>query len=601
MKHLRSFDPSAVDSSGAAVPANGHEAAERVDLGQAIRTTLAYGWVVVLFVAIGAGAAYAHAQSEGTVYSSTAIVRVFDANNASPGSSSADVRVDPAREVQIEVLYAQSTAVSDEVDRRLGPAGTRLVRKHTIVGSVTSNTIEIDVQSSSGTFARHAAQTYAEVFVDQRRRTLANQYAIQTGQVNRELASVDHDTAVLDVRIASLQPPASVVANGVTVELPESEQLRNIDTQRAALVARSSDLTSQISRLGLASTSRQSDMAVVQPASAPLHPIIPLPKRDAALGGGIGLLAGLGIVGLRVRTRDKVRTSTELARAVPTLAFVAAIPPSRNRRIAFWTNRRRVRRPGRRHFDVVDGRSRLRESYRALRGRVLCFDDERPRRAAAPRGAALLLTGSGDREGKTTIAANLAVALALGGSTVVVVDCDLGNPALHRRFGLENGLGFSSLLTSPTALAQGDSIRAVRASVAGVHVLTAGPALKDPSDLLVRPEAARIISELKRAYRFVVLDGPSAHTTDALSLARVADGVIVVARSGKTRASALEQVDIALQAVSAEVVGAALFGVRYDRMAGRGLLSVATRRAAPPVQATTNGHAPVAGGDVLVL
>ena len=84
-------------------------------------------------------------------------------------------------------------------------------------------------------------------------------------------------------------------------------------------------------------------------------------------------------------------------------------------------------------------------------------------------------------------------------------------------------------------------------------------------------------------------------------MARVADGVIVVARSGKTRASALEQVDIALQAVSAEVVGAALFGVRYDRMAGRGLLSVATRRAAPPVQATTNGHAPVAGGDVLVL
>ncbi|MDQ1477083.1 MAG: tyrosine-protein kinase, partial [Actinomycetota bacterium] len=573
-----------------------NESAERVDFPGLLRVALGNGWIVVLLVALGASGAYFWARSHTKVYSASTIVRVFDPNDPDAstvtGATGAGPRVDPAREVQIAVLYARSSGVSASVDRVLGDHA-RLVRSRSVSGSAHSDTIKIVVHSGRPEVARDAAQAYAQVFVDQRRAAIAVRYDDQIAQVERTRRDVNSQIDALDTRIAAEQPsPPFVMVGGVPVAIPESVQLRNLDSRRAALVASASALNTKQSDLDLARSARQNDLDVVQASALPRDPISPSPGPDAAIGGGVGLLLGLGLVGLRMRLRDRVTTSADLAKVLPSLSFIAAIPPR-------WSSvvEQRLRRGPR--FDVVDGRSSLREAYRALRTSVLYGDPKLT-------GGSLLVTSASPGEGKTTIAANLSVSLARGGARVVVVDCDLRHPALHQQFGIDAAVGLSSVLTASTPVRR--AVRTVEAGGTCVDVLLAGPRLTDPADLLVRPEVAELLEQLKAEYDHVVLDGPAVlPSADALALARVADGVLLVVQSGETKASVLAHVDVRMRRVAAHVAGAALVGVRADRWPSTGSAALPGARARPGgtdaeiIGLPGTGGEPSDSGDVLVL
>ncbi|MDQ1458837.1 MAG: tyrosine-protein kinase [Actinomycetota bacterium] len=523
-------------------------------------------------------------------------MRVFDPDDTgaavATGATTAGARVDPAREVHIAVLYARSTAVSATVDRLLGN-DARLIGSRSVSGSADSDTIKFVVLSARPAVARDAAQAYAQVFVAQRRAAIAVRYDDQIVQVERARRDVNAQIDALDVRIVAEQPSPSYVTVGpVPVPIPESLQLRNLDSRRAALVTSANALNTQESDLALTRSARQSDLDVVQASSLPRNPISPWPRRDAAIGAAVGLLLGLALVGLRTRLRDRVTTSADLAKVLPALSFIAAIPPR-------WSSvvEQRLRRGPR--FDVVDGRSSLREAYRALRTSVLYGDPKLS-------GGSLLVTSASPGEGKTTIAANLSVSLARGGARVLVVDCDLRHPALHQQFGVDTEVGLSSILTASTPTRR--AVRTVDAGGTSLDVLPAGPRLSDPADLLVRPDVAELLEQLKAEYDHVVLDGPSIlSTADALALARVADGVLLVVQSGETRASVLAHVEVRMRRVAAHVAGAALVGVRSDRWPSTGSAGIpGTRARATGTDAEIIGLPGTGGessdsGDVLVL
>ncbi|MCU1466628.1 MAG: hypothetical protein JWM72_2556 [Actinomycetia bacterium] len=573
-----------------------NESAERVDFRGLLRVALGNGWIVVLLVVIGASGAYFWARSHTFVYSASAIVRVFDPDDTgaavATGATTAGARVDPAREVHIAVLYARSTAVSATVDRLLGN-DARLIGSRSVSGSADSDTIKFVVLSARPAVARDAAQAYAQVFVAQRRAAIAVRYDDQIAQVERARRDVNAQIDALDVRIVAEQPSPSYVTVGpVPVPIPESLQLRNLDSRRAALVTSANALNTQESDLALTRSARQSDLDVVQASSLTRNPISPWPRRDAAIGAAVGLLLGLALVGLRMRLRDRVTTSADLAKVLPALSFIAAIPPR-------WSSvvEQRLRRGPR--FDVVDGRSSLREAYRALRTSVLYGDPKLS-------GGSLLVTSASPGEGKTTIAANLSVSLARGGARVLVVDCDLRHPALHQQFGVDTEVGLSSILTASTPTRR--AVRTVDAGGTSLDVLPAGPRLSDPADLLVRPDVAELLEQLKAEYDHVVLDGPSIlSTADALALARVADGVLLVVQSGETRASVLAHVEVRMRRVAAHVAGAALVGVRSDRWPSTGSAGIpGTRARATGTDAEIIGLPGTGGessdsGDVLVL
>ncbi len=121
----------------------------------------------------------------------------------------------------------------------------------------------------------------------------------------------------------------------------------------------------------------------------------------------------------------------------------------------------------------------------------------------------------------------------------------------------------------------------------------------------MRPDVADLLDDLKGEYDHVVLDGPAVlPSADALALARVADGVLLVVQSGETKASVLAHVEVRLRRVAAHVTGAALVGVRADRWPATGSPGAPVPRGRPTgegIRLAATGDESSESGDVLVL
>jgi capsular exopolysaccharide synthesis family protein len=170
----------------------------------------------------------------------------------------------------------------------------------------------------------------------------------------------------------------------------------------------------------------------------------------------------------------------------------------------------------------------------------------------------VLVTSAAAGEGKSTSAANLAVALARKGMNVALVDADLRAPRQAALFGLDDSQGLSTFLQG--AEFQPD-LPAGATDVATLRVLTAGPVNDIPGELLESPRMAEILHALRDKYDAVVIDGPPVGAGgDAVTLARLADTVAWVVRAGRVPAGRLGWVKHVLKNVGADVAGVLLVG-----------------------------------------
>lgn len=137
----------------------------------------------------------------------------------------------------------------------------------------------------------------------------------------------------------------------------------------------------------------------------------------------------------------------------------------------------------------------------------------------------LAITSPNQGDGKTTVTSNLAVSLAAAGKSVLVVDCDMRRPSLHKQFGLDLANGLSGLLNKTIEL--GDAIRPTKAE--NLSVITAGGISKKPAELLSSAYFCEVLEALKNKFDLVILDCPPIiPVTDPAILAPLTDGVILV-------------------------------------------------------------------------
>jgi len=168
----------------------------------------------------------------------------------------------------------------------------------------------------------------------------------------------------------------------------------------------------------------------------------------------------------------------------------------------------------------------------------------------------ILVTSPGPSEGKSTTATNLALAWAKTGQRTVLVDAHLRHPALHRRLGLPNDGGLSTLLqgsgpVNPQALASAGS--------PNLRVLTGGPAPSDPSELLASQRMGQVLDELAEGADVVILDGPPVlSAADAAILASKVDGILLVLHRGGTKLAAASEAVEALRMVGGKILGVVL-------------------------------------------
>jgi len=167
------------------------------------------------------------------------------------------------------------------------------------------------------------------------------------------------------------------------------------------------------------------------------------------------------------------------------------------------------------------------EQYKKLRTRILKLTKPNSQNA-------LMITSALANEGKTLTALNLAVAITQGiHETVLLVDCDLRRPSLHKLLGIDVKYGLSDYLTKNVDLSK----LLVKTEISKLTLLLAGNPPQNPSELLASEKMQDLVKELKTRYnnRYVIFDStPLLPTTDPSVLGPQVDGIILVVQAGRT-------------------------------------------------------------------
>jgi capsular exopolysaccharide synthesis family protein len=194
------------------------------------------------------------------------------------------------------------------------------------------------------------------------------------------------------------------------------------------------------------------------------------------------------------------------------------------------------------------------EAFRTLRTSLMFSLVDSPPKA-------ILLTSAGKEEGKSTTCANLAVTLAQAQKNVLVVDCDLRRPTVHKIFGLRNFEGMTDVLTG-----EREAHDVVQTPLKNLNVITVGPLPPNPTELLSSRRFAGFLELVRESYDYVLVDAPPIGlVSDPTIVATQADGVLLVLNSQKARKKEVRQAVRSLEAVGARVLGTVINNARPPR------------------------------------
>lgn len=163
----------------------------------------------------------------------------------------------------------------------------------------------------------------------------------------------------------------------------------------------------------------------------------------------------------------------------------------------------------------------------------------------------IVITSAQPSEGKSTVATSLAYVLASGGKKVIIIDCDLRKPSLHRKAGISNQVGLTDYLIGKARL--GTVVETLKN---GVHIVTSGDIPPNPAEVISSKAMINFINELKEIYDYILIDTPPiSFVTDGVILASKADATILVVKAGVTKDTAVKKAYGELVKVSANVIG----------------------------------------------
>ena len=173
----------------------------------------------------------------------------------------------------------------------------------------------------------------------------------------------------------------------------------------------------------------------------------------------------------------------------------------------------------------------------------------------------IAITSCTPNEGKSMTIANLAIVLTQAGKSVLIMDCDMRNPTVHKNFNLSNKVGLSSCISMGTAVA--DAVQ--ETGIEGLDTLTAGVIPPNPSELLGSERMQNILQRAKEEYDYVLIDTPPVlPVTDSLVLGRMVDGLILVIDSGEIKVEMAREVKNQLVNAGANILGVVLNKVRSE-------------------------------------
>ena len=328
---------------------------------------------------------------------------------------------------------------------------------------------------------------------------------------------------------------------------------REIETNRGLLdtyIQRQKQLELTIS------SSEPDNISITNHAVTPLSPIGPNRNRNIFIAFLVSLAAGIGLAFLLDYLDDSIKTSDDIGRhlGLPTLALIPYSSNSERRKLIPISGKNTEGDANSMALITLeDNRSAVAEAYRHLRTSLLFSSAGKPPQT-------ILVTSSQPAEGKTTTAINTAITLAQSGAEVVIIDCDLRRPRLHKHFGVANVHGITSYLSGSKSP---DSLLQTCQNLPNLKVITSGPIPPNPAELLSSNEMKNLLHFLKGNFKHVIIDSPpSVFFTDAAVLSMIVDGVVLVTLAGKSSIHLTRRFKQRLGSIGARIYGVVLNGIK---------------------------------------
>ena len=278
-----------------------------------------------------------------------------------------------------------------------------------------------------------------------------------------------------------------------------------------------------------------SNVQIVDGATVPDAPVRPNRGLNILLALVVGLMGGVFSAFFMEYMDDSIKTPEDIENVLA-LPFMGYVPATAKEEGPIY---------------MFSGpRASIAESYRTIRTSIMLSSmEENPVQV-------ILVTSATPNEGKTTTAANLAVAMAQMGERVLLIDADMRRHNLHTVFALENIIGISDMVVDHDNVEAGTRDLS---HIPNLSVITGGTLAPNPSELLGSNSMRDLMAKFRKQYDRIIVDSPPLLAfSDALVLSRLSDGALFVIWGGVTRRDAVKKTTQAIQGVNGKVLGVVL-------------------------------------------
>jgi non-specific protein-tyrosine kinase len=495
-----------------------------MELRQYIAIARRWVWLVVLGLVLGALLAFVNSRLTTRIYSASTTLLVSEAR----GNPTSDYTglLTSERLAQTYSQMLRTSPVLNQVAANLKmPSGINGAVSVQIVNN--TQLIRLSVESADPQAASDIANEIPKVFSVMNVAAQTSRFAASRQNLQAELANLDDEIAKIQSQIIDLR---NTTGSGVE---PMRAQL---DSELAQLRQSRASVMLTYEQLRVTEAQAVNNIVVVEPAIVPTVPIRPNTTSSTVLGGAVGLLLAVGLVFMLEYLDDTLKTPDDIAQhlGLTTLGTILRTRASeRNKSLVA----------------IEQPKTPFAEAFRTLRTNIQFSSVDKPIKT-------VMVTSAGPGEGKSTLAANLAVVMAQSGLRTVLIDCDLRRPSIHKIFSLPNQQGITTALLHELTALNGE-VRSM--PVEHLRVIPSGPIPPNPSELVGSRRMTQLLDTLAGENDFVIIDSPPAlAVTDASILARKVDGVILVIESGATRRTLALKAKAQLEQVGAHVLGATL-------------------------------------------
>jgi non-specific protein-tyrosine kinase len=500
------------------------------DLQLILRGAKRWWWVILICPILIGGAAYYNSSRQVPLYSASATLQV-KANSGNASGAYDQImyseQISKAYQ-QLVTLRPTMQAVIDDLGLSYSPG--ELAANVTARYNTSSSLMTIDVSDTDPVRAAAIANAIKPALEESMKSTESGNTGLSS-QLNPIITGLNADISSLQAQITTINT--------------EQNEGTPVPAVLGYLTSTLDDLTSLRDNLNLLSNNSQPvTVQEIAPAVAPSTAYSPKTMLNVAFGVFAGLVLAGGIVTVLVYLDSTIKSSADFQALVgsPLLSAVTKVP-----RMA----------EGRQQLFVIDQpNSEAAESIRLLRTNVEFA-------SAVQEIATLAVSSPASGDGKSTVAANLAVTLSQAGFVTALIDADLRRPEQHKIFQVRNDRGLSTVLSRPDVQWHQTVIET---GLTNLVLVPSGPVPPNAADLLSLKRLGEVLTDMKRLFDIVIIDTPPIlPVSDALAVASHVDGMVLVCRSGRTRIDALRRATATLQRGAVRIVGVV---VNQEKTAG---------------------------------